>query len=251
MWLAAAAVAAAVLALTACTTTSNSTGNADEAAKYNTELGLAYMRRGNLALAKNKLELAEKENRHDPNVQGALALLYQRLGRPDLADQHFRTALRLAPNDPDISNNYAIYLCGSHREKEGVRRFLAAARNPLYRTPAAAYTNAGVCLRQIHQDQQARQDFQQALKLRPAYAEAAFQLANLDLDQGHAQAALKRISTFIGSHSATPDLLLLGVRAARAQGNAQSAEYYSQQLRVNFPESNQARTLSRLDHKSG
>jgi len=42
-----------------------------------------------------------------------------------------------------VVNNYAVYLCQNGRTDEGVRRFEEAAHNALYRTPEAAYTNAG------------------------------------------------------------------------------------------------------------
>ena len=39
-----------------------------EAAKYNVELGIAYMQRGELAVAKEKLERAVKESPREPGV---------------------------------------------------------------------------------------------------------------------------------------------------------------------------------------
>ncbi|HKZ74579.1 MAG TPA: tetratricopeptide repeat protein, partial [Steroidobacteraceae bacterium] len=117
--------------------------NADQAATYNVQLGIEYLRQGNLAIAKEKLERAVKQNPRDPNVHSALALLHERLGNRKEVDAHFRTALRLAPRNPDISNNYAVYLCKTGRHAEAVQRFEASAKNPLYRTPEAAYTNAG------------------------------------------------------------------------------------------------------------
>ena len=53
--------------------------------------------------------------------------LYDRVGETKLADKHFKEALRLAPDNPDISNNYAVYLCKNGRIGEGVERFSAVA----------------------------------------------------------------------------------------------------------------------------
>ncbi len=99
-------------------------------------------------------------------MHSARGMLYDRLGKPEKADNEFRTALRLAPHDPDMINNYAVYLCQNGRTDEGVKNFLEAARNPLYRTPEAAYTNAGVCLRAAKRDDEARAAFMKALQLR-------------------------------------------------------------------------------------
>src|SRR5256884_9672028 len=86
-------------------------------------------------------------------------MLFERMHNPDKADAEFRTSLRLAPHDPQVVNNYAVYLCQNGRTEEAVRRFEEAAHNALYRTPEAAYTNAGVCLRAAKRDEEARADF--------------------------------------------------------------------------------------------
>ena len=104
--------------------------------------------------------------------------------RPKLADKHFREALRLAPDNPDISNNYAIYLCKNGRVDEGVERFAAVAANKYYRTPEVALTNAGVCLRGAKRLDEAQQRFTGAIKARPNYSEATVQLATLHMERG-------------------------------------------------------------------
>lgn len=182
------------LVLAGCTTTSSGPQRSSTtAAEYNVQLGYAYLRQGNLALAKEKLERAEKQDPSSASVHSALGLLYERLGEPKAADRHYETALRLAPRDPEIENNYAIYLCRNGRVAEGVRRFESAARNPLYRTPEAAWSNAGVCLRGAGKYAEAEEDFLRALEARPNYAEAAFQLGDLRLARGAVQEALSLI----------------------------------------------------------
>ncbi len=96
---------------------------------------------------KEKLDRALKENPNNPGVHSARAMLYDRLGDAAKADGEFQTALKLAPHDPELSINYAVYLCRIGRTDEG-RASLRGSRgiNALYRTPEAAYTNAGVCL---------------------------------------------------------------------------------------------------------
>jgi len=215
-----------------------------EAARYNVELGIAYMQRGELGVAKEKLERAIKEDPHSAEAHSALALLDQRLGDNAAAESEFHTALRLAPHDPEIANNYAVYLCGTQRVNEGVKRLLAVARDPLYRTPEAAYTNAAVCLRSVHRDDEAQRNLQRALVLRPGFAEAVFQLAELQLEHGQLREARSRIDEYLNTYTETPDLLWLGVRIARAQGDKPAEQHYAQRLRVDFPDSQQTRALT-------
>ena len=251
--LAALAALAAVI-LGACVSKSSQPlhmANQREAAADNVQLGIQYMNQGNLSLAKTKLDRALEEDPGNANVHSARAMLFERLNQQSKADEEFRAALRLAPHDPDVINNYAVYLCQNGRTDEGVKRFLEAAHNPLYRTPQAAYTNAGVCLRAARRDDEARVNFNAALQLRPNYAEAAFQLATLDFDHGQLAAARTRIDDYIGTYQATPDLLLLGVRVARGQRDAAAAQRYGRQLQLDYPGSDQARALATLDQNRG
>jgi type IV pilus assembly protein PilF len=215
------------------------------------QLGIAYLNQGDLAIAKEKLDRALAENPENAEVHSARAMLFERLGDPTKADAEFRTALRLAPHDPEIVNNYAVYLCQSGRTNDGVRRFEEAARNALYRTPEAAYTNAGVCLRAAKRDEEARADFGRALQVKPNFAEAAYQLTNLQFEHGELAPARAAIDAFLGNHDATADLLLLGVRVARAQGDKLAAQRYARRLQLDFPGSSQVRALAELDHNPG
>lgn len=221
------------------------------AAIYNTELGIAYMRRGDLAVAQTKLDRALQENPDDPNVHSARALLFSRLGDSKQADREFRQALRLAPKNPDFQNNYAVYLCNAGRVDEGVQTFLSAAHNPLYMTPELAYDNAGVCLRSVHHDVEAAQMFTDAIAIRPNFAQAVWQIADLNFSQGKLVQARQQIDAFLAANQETPDLLLLAVKVTRAQGDRLDAELYARRLQLDFPDSAQAHALADLGRNPG
>ena len=235
-----------VLLLAGCANSQHATKQKD-AASYNVQLGIAYMKQGDLARAKDKLDRALTQDPDSADVHSARALLFVRMGDKDKADNEFRTALHLAPHDPNTVNSYAIYLCQNGRTDEGVKRFLEAAHNALYRTPQAAYTNAGVCLRAAKRDDEARAEFNAALQVRPNSGEAAYQLATLDFDHGQLTAARSRIDTYIGTYDATADLLLLGVRVARKQCDGLAAQRFARRLQLDYPGSDQARALATLD----
>jgi type IV pilus assembly protein PilF len=239
------------IGVSACSTDRGLAKNKSNASDYNTQLGIAYLRQGDIPLAKEKLDRALQENPDNPEVHGARAMLFDRMGQPAQADREFKTALTLAPNDPDVSNNYAVYLCQVGRTDEGVRRFEEVARNALYRTPWVAYTNAGVCLRTAKRHPQAVRDFQQALAIRPNFAEAAFQLGDLQFQDGHLTEARKTVDTYLGAFEETPDLLLLGVRIAKAQSDRVAVALYARKLRLDFPSSTQAKALAELENNPG
>ncbi len=250
----AAVVAVATLWLTACVSGSAQrpeSSNAENAAEFNIQLGIAYLQQGNLTLAQDKLERALAQNPRDANVHTALGLLNDRLDKPREADDHYRTALRLAPRDPDVLNNYAVYLCKRGRHDEGVKRFEEVANNRLYRAPEAAYTNAGVCYQSAQRFPEAERLYRRALAVRPNYAEATLQLGNLMLQLGRPEDAKVQVDGYLASFSPTADLLLLGVRAARATGDVRAEERFSRRLKVDFPDSPQARALATLPRSTG
>ena len=216
----------------------------ESAAQANLQLGIGYLQQGNLALAKTKLERANSENPHSAEIHAALGLLDERLGKDKDADREYRTALSFNPQDPSMLNNYAVYLCSHGRAAEGVRNFESAANNPLYRSPWAAFTNAGFCERQAHHEAEAAELFTRALRSNPSYAEAVFQASDLDLSQQKYGSARVRIDFFLSSNSATPDLLLLAWRIAQAQNDAAGAARYAQRLVKEFPGSDQSRALA-------
>jgi type IV pilus assembly protein PilF len=229
----------------------NNKNRNEDMASINVQLGVAYLKQGNLAIAQEKLERAEKQNPRDPNVHTALAVLYERLNRPREVESHYRTATRLAPRDPNASNNYAVWLCKNGRTDDGVKRFIEAARNPLYSTPETAYTNAGVCLRAAKKLDQAAELFALALQTRPNLAEAAFQMSELQFERGKYTESRANLDRFLGAFKPTPDLLFLGVRVARATGDRLGEERYARTLRVEFPQSEQVRALAELKRNPG
>jgi type IV pilus assembly protein PilF len=249
-WVMAAAVVACA-ALAGCASQKRAEKKKEDASTYNTQLGIAYLRQGDVPLAKEKLDRALKENPDNPSVHSARAMLYDRMNDPKQADNEYQTALRLAPNDPDVSNNYAVYLCQIGRTDDGVKRFEVVARNALYRTPWVAFTNAGVCLRQAKRNDEAAKNFKQALALRPNFSEASYQLADLYFTGGNLTEARAAVDTYLGAFEETPDLLLLGVRIARAQNDRVASVLYSRKLRLNFPSSAQAKALADLEHNPG
>lgn len=215
-----------------------------EASRANLQLGVSYLQQGNMPIAKQKLERARDQNPRDMQVHSALALLYEKLGEDALADGEHKIALRLAPRDPDVQNNYAVYLCRKGRTAEGVALFEQSAANRLYRTPWAAFTNAGVCLRRAGRDAEAAQRFQKAVDIRADYSEAVLQMADLELAQKDAVGSYRRVEAYLARYPANADLLLLAWRAARALQDQSNVERLAKRLQAEFPRSEQARAVA-------
>src|SRR3546814_6557945 len=61
---------------------------------------------------------AEALDPRSAQTQSMLGLLYERIGRPALAEPYYEKSAKLAPRDGATLNNYAIWLCRSKRSEE-------------------------------------------------------------------------------------------------------------------------------------
>ncbi len=209
----------------------------EEAAQANTQLALAYMREGDLATARDKLEKALEQNPDTAPTQMAAGFLYDRLGEDKKADAAFQRAMKLSKNDPVVLNNYAAFLCRKGDKKQGEAYFLQAAANPLYRTPEIAYANAGRCARADGRPQDAEKYFRKALTYREDQLDALFQMADLEHELGNdlqARAFLERYSSTAPVSAAS---LWLAYRIERGLGDYEQAKRAADRLKKDFPTS--------------
>jgi type IV pilus assembly protein PilF len=223
-----------------------------QASQDNVALGVAYLQQGRRDLAMQKLQLALSQDSDNANAYSALGLLYNSTGDLQRADENYRKALSKAPDDPQIQNNYAVFLCQQGKPKESEKYFLEAAQNPLYPTPEAAYANAGVCADRIPDEGAAEQYFRKALAINPHYPLALYQMARLSYEQKRYLDALTFIQRFSAAAPAPrPEVLLLGVRTENALGDKRGAEGYAKKLRILFPNSAETQQLNQSYNEAG
>jgi type IV pilus assembly protein PilF len=222
-----------------------------EASDANLRLGAAYLRQGDLELAISKLQKAVDLNPKSAQAHATLALAYERLGLAEDADDHYLRAIRLTSNDAVIDNMYGAYLCRNGKLEQAERYLLKAATNPRYRTPEAAYTNAGICAQRAEQLDRAEEYFRAALQINPRYVAALWQMAELshlrDRDL-QARAFLQRLSA---TAALPPNALWLGLRVERRLGDREAADRYAQRLKSEFPDSRETAQLLELERDGG
>ena len=221
------------------------TGTLDSpgAAAANLQLGISYMQQGNLSLARDKIDKALKQDPKNADARTAAAMLEERLGNLRKAEEQHRAAIRLRPGRPELSNNYAVFLCRTGKYKEGVKMLLAVAANKLYPTPYAAFTNAAVCARADKQVDVAAGYLRRALQERPNHAEAVVQLVDLEVSRGRLVEARAEVDRFLSAFIADPDVLLSCVQVARAQADKIAEERCGRRLRTDFAGSSAERRL--------
>ena len=213
-------------------------------AELRAALGAGYMQEGALDIALRELEQSLELNPRSATAHATMALLQLRLSKPGLAGEHYRRALALSPSDPEIRNNYGVYLCGLGRAKEADAQFRCAIANPLYRTPALAYTNAAECALRHDDDARAETDLMMAIQLDPAFVTPSLMLADMKFKAGDARAARQHLARYVRRAGQTPAGLALGIRVESALGDLDRAASYRLLLKNRFPDSPEARELN-------
>lgn len=233
---------AVVVALAGCTSPAQrlSDGNMRKASDLNAQLGAQYLSNGDLALAKEKLDKALRQDPDNVDAHATYALLSMRLNKPDDAREHFETALDERPEDPQLLNNYGTFLCEQGDFEAGIERFLSAAENPLYETPAYAYANAGRCAERAGRTEEAREYLRQALSADGRMGTALYDLASLEYAQGRMTSAKRYIDRYHEVATPAPESLWLAVRIERRLGNARAADEHGKRLLRKYPDSRQA-----------
>ncbi|RFA30546.1 type IV pilus biogenesis/stability protein PilW [Alkalilimnicola ehrlichii] len=217
------------------------------ASRINTQLGVEYMRQGELEQAKEKLQRAVAQDARYADAHATLALLYDRLNEHNDARRHYRRAVQLAPEDSSILNNYGRFLCAQGNISQAERHFLRAVENPLYRTPEVPYTNLGLCLIRDDRPEEAEASFLKALEANPRFAPALLRVAELRLEGGHAMSARGFYQRYLDVAPQTAETLWLGINIERALGDEDAVASYSLSLRSRFPDSTEARKLLEME----
>lgn len=219
----------------------------ESSAHINARLGLSYMQQGNYEVAMEKLKRALEQDPDLPEAHHYIAELYKTIRNTDLADQHYRRALRLSPHDAALQNNYAVFLCDAGRYADAEERFVKAARTPGYQRPEEAYQNAATCVLRIPNRERAMAHLRSALDINPLLPGALYQMTQLSVESGEylqARAFLQRYEA-IARHTAQS--LWWGVSIERQLGNPIAAGDYGRQLRQEFPRSEEAAKLREIE----
>lgn len=239
------------LVTTACVT--ETTGNLRpqsppdlvEAARINTQLGSDYARQGRFDIAEEKLRKAVEQNDRYAPAHTALAYVLTQTGNSIDAEREYRRSLALAPTDAGTHNNFGVFLCGQGKYAEADRAFKTALADRNYSTPEAAWTNAGVCQMKTGNATVAENNFRQALKINPDFADALAQISVLTFRRNDWLRTRAFVQRYEKVGSRTPEILLIAAVTERRLGDKLAARRYEQTLLREFPESDQAVQLQK------
>lgn len=213
--------------------------NNPTAATYNTQLGVAYLQQGDTSRAKSKLLLAKQQDPSSPEVWDALAYYYQNTGDMAQADKYYIKAISLSPKNGASLNNYGAFLCQQRRYKDSVSYFIKATQDSSYVNTAQAFENAGLCAEEIPDVAAAEQYFTRALENNGSLSASTLELGEINFDKGNFDLANRYLQRYNYLAKPTAESLWLDIRLAQHAGDSQQVATSVQQLKDNFPTSDQ------------
>lgn len=205
------------------------------------ELASAYFGRGQFTTA---LDEVKKALVADPNLGEAYnlrGLIYASLGDDVLAQESFRRALQINPNDGDSMHNYGWYLCQQKRYDDAEAMFRRAIALPQYLGGARTLLTTGVCEARAGRWGEAEATLTKAYELDPSNPATAVNLAEVLLRRGEPERArfyIRRVNSVANQSNA--QTLWLAARIEMKLGNRTAANEFGLQLRNRFPQSRES-----------
>ncbi len=214
-------------------------------------LAMGYFDAGDIGAARHHLENAQRNNAGQAEIDHVAALLAAAEGDYELAERHFRRAVRLARGDSAPRNNYGAMLYSLGRDEEALAQFRAAAADETYRGRALALENLGRVLLRKRNHDAALEAFAGALELNGELPLAALELSLLHRRNGSPTEGLRLFREYLRiaenqrlTHG--PRALLAGAEFARQSGNCAEVEEFGSILGKLYPETAEYRVFVEL-----
>ena len=213
------------------------------------QLAIGYYQDGKYAIALDEIKQAIAANPDNADAYGVRALIYTRMNEIPLADDNYQRALRLAPRNPDLANNYGSFLCAEGgRPAQAMTYFDSALKNPNYATPVSALVNAGNCSLKTKNYAAAERYLLDALRYDPDLAPTNAGLARAYYERRNFERAgffINRLTTSAKLDSLSAETLWLAIRVARRTGDRTLEASLTGQLQRRFPVSAEYTALQR------
>ncbi len=237
----------AVLLVNGCvsTTTGPTKPAADtgEAANLNYQLGARYYRNGKYELARDRLLYSIELEPKNPIVHSTLALTYEALDNLRLATDSYERAVKIAPNNFDVLNTYAVFLCRQGKYDEAISNFDRAIAVTENDNAEITLTNAGVCLSIKPDPVEAEKYFREALNNKANYGDALLQLCLLKKSTGEYLAARAFLQRYLSGNLPSAEVLYIGMQIEAELGDERAQTDFSNRLLREFPQSPEARKI--------
>ena len=212
---------------------------AEKRAQIRLQLAVGYYQERKYDIALDEVKQAIAANPEYAEAYGVRALIYTAMGENALADENYRHALRLAPRNPDLSNNYGLFLCDAGgKPLDAMTYFESALKNPNYASPVKAMVNAGNCSLKLKNVDAAERYLLDALRYDPDLPATSAGLARVYFERRDFSRAgffINRLTETAKLDMLSADVLWLAIRVKHMLGDRSMEASLAAQLRKRFP----------------
>ncbi len=220
----------------------------DEAARLNVSLGQAYLAKGQLERAMEKLQKAVQLDPKSSDAHTLLAVLYEQINKDKRAEEHYLRAYKLTPELGASNNNLGRFYCARGKFAEADKHFAAALADPFYKNPETALVNRAACAMRWGKRDLAAESLRLVLQASPEHSQALRQMAQLAFEDRDYMRARAFIERHLSGAPAAPDSLLLGLRIETELSDRRAIESYRRRLLTEFPDSDQALSVAKASN---
>lgn len=214
-------------------------------ARIRLELAVGYFEQGQTKVALDELKQALVADPDFVDAYSLRGLVYMRLNDFGLAEDSFRRALNLNPQDANVQHNYGWMLCQQTRYAESTQIFARAIANPLYGGRAKTWLAQGLCQVRAGQLTDAEHSLGKAYELDAGNPVTGYNLAALLFQRGDVVRAQFYIRRLNNSELANAESLWLGIKIEQRLNNRDGVEQLAGQLKKRYPQSRELGAFER------
>ncbi|MEI8029056.1 MAG: type IV pilus biogenesis/stability protein PilW [Comamonadaceae bacterium] len=214
-------------------------------ARIRLELAIGYFELGQ---TKDALDELKQSIAVDPNYAEAYSLrglIYMRLNDFRFAEESFRKAISMSPQDANVMQNLGWLLCQQAKYPEAQQLFSQALANPQYGERAKTLRTQGLCQVRAGLIAEAELSLLKSYEFDAGNPVTAYNLATLLFQRGDFVRAQFYVRRLNNTELANAESLWLGVKVERRMENRDAMQQLAAQLVKRFPQSREAAAFQR------
>ena len=214
-------------------------------ARLRLELAIGYFEQGQTTVALDELKQSIAADPTYGEAYSLRGLIYMRLNDFRFAEESFRRALTISPQDSNIMHNLGWLLCQQARYPEAQQLFTQALVNPQYGERAKTFRAQGLCQVKAGLRGDAELSLLKSYEFDAGNPITAYHLANLLFQRGDFVRAQFYVRRLNNSELANSESLWLGVKVEQRMENPDAMLQLATQLVKRFPQSHEAGAYQR------
>jgi Tfp pilus assembly protein PilF len=163
-------------------------------------LGEEYYKSGNYTAALKTLLEAYETISDDPYLQNSIGLVYLAKQRFNLAEKHFKKALKIKPDYIHAKNHLGATYLKEEKWDLAIKCFEEVSANVLYPTPEISLSNLGWAYSHQKRYKQAKLYFKKALDIQPDFLFAVHGLSSIYIETGYYSQAINYLNYKLKLH---------------------------------------------------